>query len=229
MLLGNIIKQYREEHQMSLQDFANLIGTSRSYIHMLEKNVNPSTNKPINPSIETLKLLANAMNMDLDFLLKQLDSEQQIYLDEEEYKKQFEKTDVLGNPVTSIPLLGTVKAGYDYLAQENWIGTVDVDKNLVNSGEDYFALKIRGDSMSPIFIEGDIVIIKKQNDCENNEYAVILVNGDEGTLKKVKKIDNGIILQPLNPAYGPLMYTKEEMEILPVKIIGVVKQLKREF
>lgn len=229
MLLGNIIKQYREEHQMSLQDFANLIGTSRSYIHMLEKNVNPSTNKPINPSIETLKLLANAMNMDLDFLLKQLDSEQQIYLDEEEYKKQFEKTDVLGNPVTSIPLLGTVKAGYDYLAQENWIGTVDVDKKLVNSGEDYFALKIRGDSMSPIFIEGDIVIIKKQNDCENNEYAVILVNGDEGTLKKVKKIDNGIILQPLNPTYGPLMYTKEEMEILPVKIIGVVKQLKREF
>lgn len=201
MLLGNIIKQYREEHQMSLQDFANLIGTSRSYIHMLEKNVNPSTNKPINPSIETLKLLANAMNMDLDFLLKQLDSEQQIYLDEEEYKKQFEKTDVLGNPVTSIPLLGTVKAGYDYLAQENWIGTVDVETSLVGNGNDYFALKVKGDSMAPVFIENDIVIIKKQNDCENNEFAVVIINGDEGTLKKIKKTDNGIILQPLNPAY----------------------------
>ena len=201
MLLGDIIKQYREEHQMSLQDFANLIGTSRSYIHMLEKNVNPSTNKPINPSIETLKLLANAMNMDLDFLLKQLDSEQQIYLNEEEYKKQFEKTDILGNPVAPVPLLGSVKAGYNYLAQENWIGTVDVETSLVGDGKDYFALKVKGDSMAPVFIEDDIVIIKKQNDCENNEFAVVIINGDEGTLKKIKKTDNGIILQPLNPAY----------------------------
>ena len=201
MLLGDIIKQYREDHQMSLQDFANLIGTSRSYIHMLEKNVNPSTNKPINPSIETLKLLANAMNMDLDFLLKQLDSEQQIYLNEEEYKKQFEKTDVLGNPVVSLPLVGAVKAGYNYLAQENWIGTVDVETSLVGNGKDYFALKVKGDSMAPVFLEDDIVIIKKQNDCENNEFAVVIINGDEGTLKKIKKTDNGIILQPLNPAY----------------------------
>ena len=229
MLLGDIIKQYREEHQMSLQDFANLIGTSRSYIHMLEKNINPSTNKPINPSIETLKLLANAMNMDLEVLLKKLNSEQQIYLNEDEYKKQFIKTDSLGNPVTSIPLIGTVKAGYDYLAQENWIGTVDVETNLVGDGEEYFALKVKGDSMAPVFIEDDVVIIKRQNDCENNEYAIVLVNGDEGTLKKIKKIDNGIILQPLNPAYGPMIYTNEEMETLPVRIIGVVKQLKRVF
>lgn len=229
MLLGDIIKQYREDHQMSLQDFANLIGTSRSYIHMLEKNVNPSTNKPINPSIETLKLLANAMNMDLDFLLKQLDSEQQIYLNEEEYKKQFEKTDVLGNPVAPVPLLGSVKAGYNYLAQENWIGTIDVETSLVGDGKDYFALKVKGDSMAPVFIEGDIVIIKKQNDCENNEFAVVIINGDEGTLKKIKKTDSGIILQPLNPAYGPVMYTKEEMETIPIIIVGVVKQLKREF
>lgn len=229
MLLGDIIKQYREEHQMSLQDFANLIGTSRSYIHMLEKNVNPSTNKPINPSIETLKLLANAMNMDLDFLLKQLDSEQQIYLNEEEYKKQFEKTDILGNPVAPVPLLGSVKAGYNYLAQENWIGTIDVETSLVGDGKDYFALKVKGDSMAPVFIEGDIVIIKKQNDCENNEFAVVIINGDEGTLKKIKKTDSGIILQPLNPAYGLVMYTKEEMEAIPIIIVGVVKQLKREF
>jgi len=142
MLLGDIIKQYREEHQMSLQDFANLIGSSRSYIHMLEKNVNPSTNKSISPSVKTLKLLANAMNMDLDFLLKQLNSGQNIYLDENEYKKQFQKIDEFGNPVITIPLLGIVKAGYDYLAQENWIGSVDIDKKLADSGS-FFALKVK--------------------------------------------------------------------------------------
>lgn len=169
-------------------------------------------NGNIYPRIDKIEILANYFNIKKSDLIENK-----------------EKLDELGNPATSIPILGTVKAGYDYLAQENWIGTVDVDKKLVGSGEDYFALKIKGDSMSPIFIEGDIVIIKKQNDCENNEYAVVLVNGDEGTLKKIKKIDNGIILQPLNPAYGPMIYTNEEMETIPVEIIGVVKQLKREF
>lgn len=111
------------------------------------------------------------------------------------------KTDILGNPVVSLPLIGTVKAGYNYLAQENWIGTVDVETSLVGDGKDYFALKVKGDSMAPVFIEDDIVIIKKQNDCENNEFAVVIINGDEGTLKKIKKTDSGIILQPLNPAY----------------------------
>lgn len=143
--------------------------------------------------------------------------------------KYITKTDALGNPVSPIPLIGAVKAGYNYLAQENWIGTVDVEKSLVGDGKDYFALKVKGDSMAPIFIEDDIVIIKKQNDCENNEFAVVIINGDEGTLKKIKKTDNGIILQPLNPAYGPVMYTKEEMETIPIIIVGVVKQLKREF
>nr|DAS67799.1 MAG TPA: Repressor protein CI [Caudoviricetes sp.] len=139
------------------------------------------------------------------------------------------KTDILGNPVVSIPLLGSVKAGYDYLAQENWIGTVDVETSLVGDGKDFFALKVKGDSMAPVFLEEDIVIVKKQNDCENNEFAIVIINGDEGTLKKIKKTDNGIILQPLNPAYGPVMYTKEEMETIPVLIAGIVKQLKREF
>ena len=117
------------------------------------------------------------------------------------WKKSKIKTDILGNPVTPIPLLGSVKSGYNYLAQENWIGTVDVETSLVGDGKDYFALKVKGDSMAPIFIEGDIVIIKKQNDCENNEFSIVIINGDEGTLKKIKKTDSGIILQPLNPAY----------------------------
>lgn len=53
------------------------------------------------------------------------------------------KTDKLGNPIVSIPLLGTVKAGYDYMAQENWEGTIDVDKNLIKDGSEYFALKVK--------------------------------------------------------------------------------------
>lgn len=136
------------------------------------------------------------------------------------------KIDKLGNPVVEIPILGTVKAGYDYLAQENWIGTIDIDKKLADGGE-FFALKVKGDSMAPIFIEGDTVILRKQNDCENNQVAVVIINGDEGTLKKVKKTDDGIILQAYNPIYSPVFYTNKEIKEMPVVIAGVFQELRR--
>lgn len=115
--------------------------------------------------------------------------------------KYVTKKEVLGNSISPVPLLASVKDGYNYLAQENWIGTVYVEKSLVGNGKNYFALKVKDNTMAPVFTENDIVIIKKQNDCDNNEFAIVIINEGEGTLKKIKKIDNGIILQPLNPAY----------------------------
>ena len=137
------------------------------------------------PRIDKIQLLANYFGIQKSDLVE---------------NKEKSKTDALVNPVSPIPLIGTVKAGYDYLAQENWEGTIDLDKKIADTG-DFFALRIKGDSMIPAFFEGDIVIIRKQNYCENNQFAVVIINGEEGTLKKVKKTDEGIILQPINPAY----------------------------
>ncbi len=139
------------------------------------------------------------------------------------------KVDKLGDPIIEIPLLGTVKAGYDYLAQENWIGVVDVEKEIVGNGTGYFALKVKGDSMFPVLIEDDIVIIKKQDDFENGDIVVAIINGDEATIKKGKKSENSILLQPLNTNYEPLIFTCDEMKSIPVTVVGIVKQLKREF
>ncbi len=139
------------------------------------------------------------------------------------------KLDKLGNPVAEIPLLGTVKAGYDYMAQENWEGMIEVDKDVIKDGADYFALKIKGDSMSPVLIENDIVVIKKQEDFENGDLVVAIINGDEATIKKGRKNDTSIVLQPFNPNYEPLIFTNDEMKTIPVTIVGIVKQLKRDF
>lgn len=124
---------------------------------------------------------------------------------------------------------GTVKAGYNYLAQENWIGTIDFETSLVGNGDEYFALKVHGDSMFPVLVENDIVIIKKQSDFETGDIVVAIINGNEATIKKGKKSDNSILLQPLNTAYEPLIFTKEEMKSIPITIVGIVKQLKRVF
>lgn len=161
------------------------------------------------PRIDKIQLLANYFSIQKSDLVEE--------------KK---KTDMLGNPIVQIPVLGTVKAGYDYLAQENWEGTIDFDKKIADTGE-FFALKVKGDSMVPIFFEGDIVIVKKQNDCENNQVAVVIVNGNEGTLKKIKKTSDGIVLQPFNPAYAPEVYTNKEIKETPIIIAGVFQELRR--
>ncbi len=169
-------------------------------------------NANIYPRIDKIEMLANYFDIKKSDLVENK-----------------EKLDMIGNPVTSIPILGIVKAGYDYLAQENWVGTIDVETSLVGNGKDYFALKVHGNSMSPALIEDDIVIIKKQNDFENGDIVVAIINGDEATIKKGKKSDSSILLQPLNPSYEPLIFTYDEMKTIPVEIVGIVKQLKREF
>ena len=83
--------------------------------------------------------------------------------------------------------------------------------------------------MYPVLIEDDIVIVKKQDDFETGDLVVAIVNGDEATIKKGKKSDNSILLQPLNTKYEPLIFTYDEMKTIPVTIVGIVKQLKRDF
>lgn len=213
--LGPELKKIREEKGLSLREVDKLTGISYTHLNMIEngkRNVTPAL----------LRNLASAYNvnyLDLYVLAGYMDLV-------EDAMERSHKTDLFGNPVVPIPLIGTVKAGYDYLAQENWIGTVDISQKLADTGE-FFALRIKGDSMIPAFFEGDIVIVKKQNDCENNQFAVVIINGDEGTLKKVKKTDEGIILQPINPAYGPVMYTNKEIKETPIIIAGVFQELRR--
>lgn len=208
--VGLRLKQAREEKNITLEEAGKKVDVHKSTVLRWE---NGETEKIKLPIIETL---ANYYEVNPVWLMG---------YDVPKYSKTVKK-DILGNPVVPIPILGTVKAGYDYLAQENWIGSVDISQKLADTGE-FFALRIKGDSMIPAFFEGDIVIVKKQNDCENNQFAVVIINGNEGTLKKVKKTDEGIILQPINPAYGPVMYTNKEIKETPIIIAGVFQELRR--
>ncbi len=214
--LGKYLESVRKQKGYSTYDVNKLTDISQSYISLIEKGKRKA-------SAVILKTLAPIYDLDyLDLY------EKAGYVDllEDENKFKFDK---LGNPIVSLPLLGTVKAGYDYMAQENWEGTIDVEKSLIKDGSEYFALTVKGDSMFPVLIEGDIVIIKKQEDFETGDIVVAIVNGDEATIKKGKKTSNGILLQPLNTKYEPLIFTYDEMKTIPVIIVGIVKQLKRDF
>lgn len=84
MTLGTLIQQYRKEHQLSMDDFAQLSGISKAYISILERDYNPSTKKPAIPSLPTIKAVATAMRMDFNDLLYQLDPDQKIALPSDE-------------------------------------------------------------------------------------------------------------------------------------------------
>ena len=231
MYIGEIIKSYRNNHKLSQRAFAKRTSRSASYINTLEKIYNPKTGKPYSVTTDVAIEIANAMNINIDDLLKMISPDQEFSINEtnmDDTLKKIGAISLTSSGMVKIPVLGVVKAGYDYLAEENYIGSIEIESKLAESGE-MFALKVHGDSMSPVFVEDDIVIIRKQDDFESGDIVVAIVNGNEATIKKGKKTENSILLQPLNTNYEPLIFTKEEMKSIPVIIVGVVKQLKREF
>ena len=128
-----------------------------------------------------------------------------------------------------IPVLGYVVAGVPISAVQDILGYEEISKDLSLTGE-FFALRIKGDSMEPTFTEGDIIIVRQQPDVESNEIAVVLVNGDEGTVKRIKKDDHGIVLIGDNAlAFSPKFYSNDEVASLPIKIVGKVVELRRSF
>ena len=138
------------------------------------------------------------------------------------------REEVKKKKAVQIPVLGFVRAGIPMDAVEYIIDYEEISEELARQGE-FFALQIKGDSMEPKISNGDVVIVRKQPDIENGEIAIVLVNGDEATIKKVQKFQWGINLIPSNPAYDVRAYTNEQIESLPVQILGKVVELRAKF
>ena len=146
---------------------------------------------------------------------------------------QIEKSDLVEEPKKKknkfvIPVMGRVVAGYPIEAVENIIDYEEISEDMARTGE-FFALQVKGDSMLPRFAEGDIVIVKKQEDVDNGDIAIMMVNGDEATIKKIQKHEWGINLIPLNSSYEILSYSNEEIMELPVRCLGKVVELRAKF
>lgn len=127
-----------------------------------------------------------------------------------------------------IPVLGYVRAGIPIDAVEEILDYEEITQEMAAQGE-HFGLQIKGDSMEPKFSDGDVVIVRKQSDIDNSNIAVVLVNGNEATVKKIKKSAEGIALIPTNPAYDIKFYNNSEIESLPISIIGKVVELRAKF
>lgn len=201
MNMGERIKQLRLQKGLTQEELGKYIGVQKSAIRKYEKG---SVTNLKRSSIETL---AKLFNVTPSYLM---------CIDDD---NNFENNMIDNKRVFS--LLGSVKAGYDYLASENIIGYVTIDKKLADP-ENYFALKIVGDSMQPVMYEDDIIIVHRQSDVESGQIAIVLVDGEEGTVKKVIKYDNYIELVAFNSYYPPRKLSKNDN----FKIIGKVVEAR---
>lgn len=211
--LGEYLKKIRKSKDLSLRQVDYRSDVSFSHLSMIE-------NGSRKPSPLTLKELAKIYNLDyLDLY------EKAGYLDlaESEKLKDNEK-----NNSAIVFVYGTIPAGIPMECIEDIIDTEEISADMLKGGKQYFGLKVKGDSMEPDYLDGDIIIFQKQDDCENGDDCVVMVNGNDGTFKRVFKNENGIILQPLNNKYQPMIYSNEQIENLPVRILGVFEELRRK-
>lgn len=204
-MFGNVLKNLRESIGMNQEELSEKFGISKSTIGMYETNKRE-------PNFELLKEFAKFFNVSTDYLLEQI-----------------KKDDLANFDIIQIPLLGKIQAGVPTEMFLDIIDYIDIPADMARGNKELFALKTKGKSMEPNFIEGDILIFEKTEDCENGQFCAVAVNGDDATFKKVTKIDTGIMLQPLNPAFETKFYTNEQIASLPVTIIGILKQIRRNF
>ncbi|MBE6038642.1 MAG: helix-turn-helix domain-containing protein [Anaerofustis stercorihominis] len=201
-MFAQIIKALRLKAKMNQETLAQMLDVERSTISRWE-------NGSSTPTMTMLQKIAEVFDVSYDILLGK------------------DISDVNSEEI-SVPILGSVRAGVPTEAVEDILGREYIPASMAKTGE-YFALRIKGDSMSPRMLEGDIVIVKKQSDVSDGEIAVVTVGRDDATIKKISKHEDGITLIPFNEAYPAKFFTNREIINLPVEICGKVVELRGKF
>lgn len=139
-----------------------------------------------------------------------------------------EKSNITISQGIKIPVLGSVPAGIPITAIEDILDYEEIPQLWANQGE-FFALKIKGDSMEPRMQSGDVVIVRQQSSADSGDTVIVLINGDEATCKKLEKTSNGIMLISTNTKYSPMFFSHEEINELPVVILGKVIENRQKY
>lgn len=219
MKLSEYIKDLRKRLGFSQQTLADKIGVSKSYISILERGKNyRDGSKKIKPNIEILNRIAELDGKTFDQMVGEL----------EDFEVNISSITPPTRPAFRIPVLAKVAAGIPIEAIEDIVDWEEAS-DLPGEEGDYFGLVVKGDSMNPEIKDDDVLIVRKQPTAENGQIAVVMVNGDEGTCKKWNKTDAGVTLTSLNPEYDPMMFTPEQVESMPVRVVGVVKEIRRKY
>ena len=225
MFLGEIVKKYREDHGISMDEFAKQSGLSKGYISMLEANKNPSSKKPLTPSLDTVKAVAKATGLPINKIVDMLDEDQALST------IQWQDAAPIETDLWKCKVVGKIAAGYghepiyEYTGEEVFVPAMPGYKE-----EDVLILEVYGNSMYPKFLPKDKVVIKLCSSVDSGDTACIMVDG-EATLKKVVYHKEGeteqfMELIPINPEYETKYISGPQLN--DCKVIGKVIKLMRD-
>ena len=191
--LGERMRILRAGRGLTQQAVAEALGVSRSAVAMWEKDERE-------PNLETLAQLAKLLDVPLTALVER---------EEAPLPKNV-------RPVRArrIPLLGAIAAGEPIFAEEEHETYVDVGDSVRAD----FALEVHGRSMEPVYRDGDVVYIRSQNDVLDGQVAAVVID-DSATLKRVYHLPIGVQLMPINPAFAPMLFTRDNSD--SVRILGL--------
>lgn len=203
MHIGQKIKQLRKAHKLTQEDLAKILDVKPTAVSAWELG----RNKPL---MDKIDMMAHYFGVPISY-----------FFEENQIKRS--KTYI---HFVKLPIVGTISCGNGVIAYEDIEGYEDVPSSWLNGGE-YFFLRAKGDSMiNARIMDGDLLLIRKQDDVENGEIAAVLID-DEVVLKRVYKSDGAIILQSENPSYKPVIVRPEDMR--NVRIIGKLKKVILNF
>lgn len=172
-----------------------------------------------NSNVGNVIKMCKALGISVDDLLENKDIISEL---------KFNNAELIENnsKIIKIPVYGTIKAGIPIESQTDIIEYVDIPAAWIKGNKKFYGLKISGDSMLPKYNEDDIVIFEQNDDKElyNGKDVAVMINGTESTFKKIIVNEQGIVLQPYNTAYDIMMYSREQVEQLPIKIVGVARE-----
>lgn len=205
-ILPKNIRYLRKKNEWSQDYIAEKLGY-KSYTTIQKWEMGTSE-----PPLKKTRELADLFNVDIDDLTNK----------DLEFP---EPTNSSLKKAVTINVLGRVAAGIPIEAIEEVIDTEEITEEMASKGE-FFGLQIHGHSMEPRMVDGDVVIVMKQDTAETGDIVIATVNGTDATCKRLKRYRDGIELIPINPSYDPMFYSNEEIESKPVKIIGKVVELR---
>lgn len=212
MTKGEKIKDLRKTLGMSQVELAKRIGVSKQTLYKYENNI--ITNIPS----DKIELLSNVLQTTPADIMGWEPTQITAKDVEQSLKNSISNI----RRITKIPLLGSAPCGKPNLTFDDYRYAEFVDFSHYKHKDEYYALRATGDSMYPKIEDGDIMIVHYQRDVEDGQIAIVRVNGDEATCKKIRKYKHGLELIPINTNYERIFYTSEEVETLPVEIIGRV-------
>lgn len=219
MDFGLRLRNLRQSKDMSQNELAKRLNLASSSVARYESGERK-------PDTDRLVDIANLFNVTTDYLLCKTDSP---YLYAEDLTSAVRLSPDSKQKAIRVPTLGYIRGGEPMVTDDNFLGYEEMVVPSTTSADDFIGLKVEGDSMMPIIPEGSIVIIKLQPSCENNDICAVRVNGDSVTVKRVKRLPDGMYLIPENTSYSPKFYTAEEVNNVPIEIIGKVIEMRTKF